>query len=656
MPFDGPSGYVAGLQTLARIIAPPVLRSISAWADEHRRLSSKSSAEPGQWRNERIPFLAAVMDALDARHPAPIVVFVASSQVGKSECGLNWIGSTVHQAPQPFLALFPTDKVARKWVRTKLDPMIAESRVLRGLIPLGRRANAGNTLSEKHYPGGVLMTGSANISDDVAMVSVANLLLEEVDRMPPVLEGEGDPVELALRRLATFARSKAFVNSTPTDADTSRIWPLWLSSTMDRFYVPCPHCGHAQYLRFAQLKWTPGKPSGAVYECEHEDCAKSIEEGRHKTEMLAGGSWCSTHPERETDVKGFHVNGLYTPIGLGDSWAKHAAAYERAKGSQARLQVFANTRLGEVHKGEKIKVEWQQVQRRAQPYKLLTIPPGVLTLTSGTDVQLDRLETQILGFGRNERITVIDKVVHPGDTTKLDDPCWKALDDYLAQEIDNAFGVKMRIACSMIDAGYLPDVVLGFTRSRKARHIFACRGSTVATRAAIGKPSYPDVKKFGGKTDNRRFGAELYVLGVSTLKHWLYECLRSDAGDPDDDGPALPATIANWHITFSKALEEDYFRQLTAETFDPKHGGWIARANYHRNEALDTFNYARAASMHHSVAVHRMREADYVRLEQLYQPADARPVKVDAGAAGTVPIRTRSGFFPTRATTRTTEL
>lgn len=640
MPFDGPDGYASGLEALALAFEQRRALSVSAWAAKYRLLSGKAASEPGKWRNERIPYLASIMDALDPRHPAPIVVLVASSQVGKSECGLNWIGRQCHQMPGSFLVLFPTESVARKWVKGRLDSMIATTPVLREMLPLGRRANNNNSLSEKHGPGFVLYTGSAGIPDDVASISVPHLFLDEVDRMPLVLDREGDPIELALRRSTTFPRAKCFMTSTPTTAETSRIWPVWESSTMDRYYVPCPHCAHMQYLRWEQLTWLDRKPETAVYACE--ECGAAIEE-RGKQEMLSGGQWRSTHPELENDCKGFHVNGLYTPLGLGDTWAKHAAAWDRAQGKESRLQVFYNTRLGEVHKGERQTVQWQELKARAEPYALRTIPRGTLILTAGTDVQADRLETQILGHGRNDRIVVIDSVVHYGDTTRTtptgdgEPSVWTKLDAYLAGEIMNSCGVAMRLSCSMIDAGYLPETVLNFTRTRKARGIFAARGSTNASRPPIGRPSYPDVKR-RGKADTR--GAERYELGVSALKHWLFEALRADAGKPD--APVLPA---DRHIRFSTDLPDEYYRQLTAESFDPKHG-WQQRANYHRNEQLDTFVYARAAALHHSVAVHRMREDDWQRLESLYEPS----VAMKTNPVETLPREVMGGFLPSRAT------
>lgn len=630
MPFDGPDGYATGLEAIARAFEPRRALPVSAWAAKYRILSGKAASEPGRWRNERIPYLPAIMDALDPRHPAPLVVLVASSQVGKSECGLNWIGRMCHQMPGSFLALFPTEKVARKWVRTRLDSMIATTPALRIMLPLGRRANSGNTLSEKHGPGFVLTTGSANIPDDVASISVPYLFLDEVDRMPKVLEGEGDPIDLAMARSFTFPRAKCFMTSTPTTEENSRIWPAWLASTMDRYFVPCPHCEHMQFLRWDQLDYPDGQPEKAAYRCE--SCAALIDESS-KTEMLAGGEWQSTHPERAYDARGFHLNALYTPTGLGRSWSQHAQAWERAKGRPERLQVFFNTRLGEVVKSERHNLDWETLWNRREPYRLRTIPKGVLILTSMTDVQIDRVETQVLGWSRGEHAHVIDYVVHYGDPTRIergearDDPTpWEQLDAYLAKPIENARGVPMRIACSLVDSGYLPDAVLAFTRGRKARNIFASRGSSIASKFPIGRPTYPDAKR-RGVMDKR--GVERYELGVSMLKHWLFDRLTADA----DVSPG------ERHIHFADELPQEYYRQLTAEVFDPKKG-WIARANYHKNEALDTFGGARAAVLHHSVAIHRMREDDWQRLEALYEPTETKAKPVDPIPA----LMTRSGF------------
>ena len=601
----------AALEAAARALRIPERLSVSAWAARYRRLSAKSSALPGPWDPTRIPFLNAIMDALGPEHPAKQVTFAKSSQVGGSECGLNWLGSIIHQSPGPVLVLLPTEKLGLRWIRGRLRPMVLEAPVLSRLLPLGRHSRSSNTLTELHFPGGVLYLGSANVPADLSSVPIAYLLLDEVDRMPRALEGEGAVTEVAKRRVATFAgRSKVFEISSPTD-ESSQIDADYRVSSRGRFWVPCPDCGEFQTLVWDRVNYPPGRPKEARYACAA--CGALVDESA-KGEMLARGEWRHEVRELETEHIGFHINGLYTPVGLGDTWAEHAASWEAARGSATRQQVFYNTRLGLVWKGERKTLEWEALKRRAEPYKLREIPPGVLVLTSHTDVQADRLETQIVGWGRGEQATVVDYQIHVGDPTR--DEVWDALDAYLERPLTSARGVPMRLSASLVDAGYLPTAVLKFTRPRRARGVYASRGSHVATKDPIGRPSYPDAKRRGRRVQPDRRGAELYLLGVSRIKEWLFEQIRADVGD---DGEVVPPSKR--HIRFSAALPDEYFRQLAAEKFDPK-DGWVLQ--YERNEALDTFVGARAAALHHAVGIDRYSEADWARLEALYEPKERK--------------------------------
>lgn len=624
MPFDGADGYRVACDAIAAAFRPRRVLNNAEWAAAHFILSGKSSQERGRWQQDRVPFLRGVLAALDDEHPAELVVFVGSSQVAKSTCGLIWIGRTITEAPVPFLALFPTEKDARKWVRTRLNPMISSTPTLRRLMPPNRRTEEANTLAEKHYPDGVLYTGSANIPTDVASVSVAKIIYDERDRMPREIPGEGDPIELAKRRTAAFARRKIFEASTPTTEEDSGIWADWLGSTMDRYFVPCPHCGTMQWLSFDNLKWPEGKPERAAYACEAHGC---VVEEHHKTDMLAAGEWRAEHPEREAEVKGFGINGLYTPAGLGDTWAMHARAWELCGGKAAKVQVFYNTRRGEPVKSERIRVEWEELYARREPYRLRSIPRGLLVLTGSADVQVDRIEVSILGHGRGERCAVIDHAVLEGDPMRPE--VWAKLDAYFAQEIANELGIPMRLSCCLVDSGAWQHEVLNFTRERRARNIYAAKGSSIKTRPPIGRPSLIDVKR-GGQTVKR--GAEQYQIGVTVLKSTLYGRLRSDAD-------ALPGDRL---VRFSDDLPPEYFRQLTAEAFDPARG-W--QKIYEHNEALDLFVLGLAAALHHSTQVHRMRELDWLRLEALYEPAAGAPAR--AAAAGAAPLGGR--FMPTRA-------
>ena len=87
--FDGDAEI---LQAWRDGMAPEPTLLVSEWADRHRILSSRGSAEPGPWRTARTPYLRDVMDALSPAHPARRVVFMKSAQVGGTECGNGWIG------------------------------------------------------------------------------------------------------------------------------------------------------------------------------------------------------------------------------------------------------------------------------------------------------------------------------------------------------------------------------------------------------------------------------------------------------------------------------------------------------------------------------------------------------------------------------------
>lgn len=613
---------VAALRAFARGLRVPERISPSRWAAERRRLSAKSSALPGKWDPGRIPFLNAIMDALDSRHPAKQVSFCKSAQTGGSECGLNWIGWVIDVAPGPMLVLMPTEKLGLRWVRGRLRPMILESPTLNGKLRLGRQSKStGATLTELHFPGGVIYLGSANVPSDLSSVPVMYLLLDEVDRMARVIDGEGNPIELAKRRLATYqGRSKIFAISTPTD-DASPIAKDYAESSRGRYYVPCPHCDAMQVLRWENLKYSPEDPSDARMACE--ECGALIDESC-KGQMLSRGEWRHERPELVAVRVGFHVNCLYTPAGLGDSWSDNARAFEIAKQDPAKRQVFRNTRLGEIDVGGKVRVDWESTSKRAEPYAMRTIPNGIFALTAGADVQQDRIEVQILGWGRGERAAVIDYRVIDGEVTDAD--TWQELDDYLAAPIVNGFGVEMLVACAMVDAGNWQQAVLNFTRPLRGRNIFASRGSTVLSRPPIGRPSYPDTRRVKGRDvpDDRR-GARLYMLGVGELKKVLYARLRADGGH--GDAATTPATR---FMRFPEGLPDEYFRQLVAEEFNPGLRKWVALRE--RNEALDTAIYAMAAALHPAThgGVHLWRDADYARLEQLYEPAeqakeDAKP-------------------------------
>lgn len=582
---------------------PDPIRTVSEWADEHRRLPREGASEFGQWRTSRTPYLREVMDCLSPHHPAREVVLMSSTQVGKTEVILNWIGQTIEWDPAPMLVVLPTTNVAKRWSKQRLAGMIRDTKSLRKLVLPTKSRDSGNTTLLKEFPGGVLVVGGANSAPDLSSMPIKYLALDEVDRYPYDLDEEGDPVMIAERRTSTYPRRKVFKCSSPTIESLSRINRAFEQSDQRRYFVPCPHCEEKQVLRWENLRWPEGKPAEAAYACEH--CGAMIEH-HQKTAMLEAGEWRPT-AQREVDAVsptvGFHLNALYTPIGLGESWGEHAALWERLKNDPSKRKVFRNTVLGECHKDPGEKLDWQMLQARADATPVRVVPTGCLVLTVGVDVQGNRLAVQLVGWGREQRSWTIDWLEIPGDPTQ--EGVWDRLDEYLAQPIVNAFGTQMRPAAIAVDARYLKDAVLRYTRPRRHRNIFAMQGEHSLSKTILSSATKPD-KNRRGRTSKR--SADVWHVNSSAAKEWLFLRLQQD-GDRDADQRL---------VRFPAGLGEEYYTQLTAEIYDPRKRLWVKQQA--RNEALDTYCYALAASYHPNVRVHVYREADWLKLESVLEP------------------------------------
>jgi phage terminase large subunit GpA-like protein len=93
---------------------PDPMLTVSQWADKYRALSQRASAESGPWRTERTPYLREIMDCLSPSSPVERTVFMKGAQIGGTECGNNWIGYVIHQAPGPMMAIQPTVEMAKR--------------------------------------------------------------------------------------------------------------------------------------------------------------------------------------------------------------------------------------------------------------------------------------------------------------------------------------------------------------------------------------------------------------------------------------------------------------------------------------------------------------------------------------------------------------
>jgi len=644
--FDGAEeirrSWLAGL-------APDPTLTVSEWADRHRILSSRAASEAGPYRTARTPFMRAIMDALSPSSPAQRVVFMKAAQVGATEAGNNWIGFAMHRAPGPFLAVQPTVDLAKRLSQQRIDPLIEESPELRALVMPSRSRDSGNTILGKRFPGGQLILTGANSAVGLRSMPARWVFLDEVDAYPGDLDGEGDPIALAEARTISFGhRSKVFLASTPTIKGLSRIEREYEMSDQQRYHVPCPHCGGMQWLQFERLRWEKGQPETARYICEH--CEEPIAE-RHKTAMMdeaCGACWMPT-ADAETianakaaGVVGYHISGLYSPLGW-LSWEEIARGWEQAVGNDAAMKTLKNTVLGETWQEKGEAPDWQRLYDRREDWQLGMAPEGVLVLTGGADVQRDRIEIDVWGWGRNLRSWLVDHIVIEGDTARPE--IWAKLTEFLNTTWPHEGGANMALARMAIDSGdgVTTDAVYSWVRSVGRGQVIAVKGVAGFDRSTpVDGPTYVETTEGGRKL---RRGVQLWKVAGAVFKSETYRFLRLNA--PTEEDIAAGSEWPTGYIHIPKGTPAEWMKQLTAEqlmTIKTRQGfqklEWQKTRD--RNEALDCRVYARASAW-----LMGLDRWDDRRWEQLEEQINTG--RVDIAATAGVPNRPSTKQQPRRS-------
>jgi phage terminase large subunit GpA-like protein len=543
---------------------------VSAWADRHRILPP-ASAEPGLWRTSRTPYLRAVMDALSTSSPHERVVLMKGSQLGGTEAGLNWLGYIIQNAPGIAMMVQPSLDMVRRNTSVRIDPMIEATPALRELVAPPRSKDAGNSLFRKSFPGGQLVMTGANSAIGLRSTPVRYLFLDEVDGYPADANNEGDPVALAVQRTSTFrGRRRIYMVSTPTLKHHSRIEAAYEESDQRKYFVPCLHCGDMAPIIWARIRWPEGKRAEACLICE---ACGGVHQEHNKPELLERGEWRAT-AVGDGRTAGFHLSALYSPW---ETWAEIAIEHGQVMRDPPRLQVWTNTKLAESWEdmaGEM--VEADPLMARRESWNGL-LPQGIALLTAGVDIQGDRIEVQIVGWGMDEESWSVDYRVIWGDPSGP--RIWADLDAFLHTTYPHSCAVPdMAIRAACIDTGgHHTKAAYEFCRTRLARRIWAIKG-----RGGAGIPVWPRrPTRVKGKVP-------LFIVGVDAVKDALFARLRLTEAGPG-------------HVHFPLERDAEYFRQLTAERVVTRFErgrpirSWQPRRDGDRNEALDTFVYATAA-------------------------------------------------------------
>lgn len=564
-------------RALQRGIKPPPKLKVSEWADRERRLSPEASAEPGKWHTDRAPFQREIMDAVNDIFTYRIVV-MCSAQVGKTEILLNTLGYYMENDPAPTLFIQPTLDMAEGFSKDRLAPMFRDTPCLQNKVRDNRQKQSNNTLLHKKFPGGHITLAGANSPSSLASRPIRIVLCDEVDRYPKSAGHEGDPVSLAEKRTTTFFNSKVLLMSTPVTKGDSKIESEYEASDKRRFYVPCPHCRHKQVLKWGNITWDKDNPEDVHYRCEH--CDVLIEE-KYKEQMIRDGVWRAEKPFK--GVAGFHLNELYSPW---SSWKKIVREFLKVKNNPETLKTWVNTTLGETWEEKGDVPDYERLYERREDYKIGTLPDGVLFLTCGVDIQGDRLEAEVVGWGRGKESWSIEYRVMYGSPQETE--VWRQLDKLISEQYLFEDGRTLPIQITAVDSGYSTQEVYNYCRKYPSNRVIAIKGSETM-RVPIGPGSAVDLR-VGGRRHARGF--KVFPVGVNVLKSELYGWLKLPK--PEDGKP-----FTNGYCHFPQ-YDMEFFKQLTAEKLIKRTVRGYSKYSWEktrpRNEALDRRVYARAAA------------------------------------------------------------
>lgn len=567
--------------------------TVDEWADAYRVLDGGLSAEAGQWRTDRTPYMREPMRAFTDPRTEEITV-VSPSQVGKSELELNCIGYIIDQDPSTILYIHPTKEAAQEFSRLRLEPCIKATPILRDRLKdvkqVGRTASS--TIMMKAFPGGMLNFVGSNSASGLSSKPVRYIVADELDRWSPSAGRDGDPWELAVKRQATFFNRKRISVSSPTIKGQSRIEALYYRGTQERWKTQCPHCEQFHEIRFDDIRFT-AEPVKRGYRTEWNinlqgwRCPGCGEITDEQTAKKQPARWEASEPDNllKNRARSFWLNGFVSPW---CEWERIIQEFFEVKNDPERLKVWKNTTLGELWEQRSVDIDAEELMKRAEEYPADADLPGEpgksgpLILTCGVDCQHAYMQYEVVGWARFGESWGIQSGYIQG--TPDDEETWRQLDTVLQKTYRFANGRGLKIAMTFVDSGdgkYTNEIARNTARREHLR-VFACKGDGRAGKPFINQPSRLPI------AGNEREKYVLFSLGVNSGKSAIMSAVCVE--EPGPNYMHLPKGEG-------RGYDMKWYLGLLSETEVVKGNvvHWEKIAGRTRNEALDCRNYARGA-------------------------------------------------------------
>lgn len=551
---------------------------LSKWADEHRVLASGASPEAGRWRTARTPYFRQIMDAVTDPHISEVVV-CSGVQLGKTELLLNAMCYYIQHEPSPIMLVEPSEDLAVQLGRERIDTMIKASPVLRPLFGFTEDMKVKTGIlsgSIKRFPGGYIKLSSAASPTDLISRPIRVVLCDEVDRYPP--RQDGNAVDMAIGRTTNFINRKIIITSSPGALQSSEVWRRLAPCAQYEYKIPCQHCGEFVTWSWKMVKWdkdAEGNADANTARMECTSCGGIIRDGGPASSVqLAAGSWELVSGDPACGKVGFRISGLLSPwmplSGIVSEWLAATQARDID-----RLRTFIQDRLAEPW--EDRPTAWRERTSGDAVHSRFELEPDhtdLRYLTAGVDVQRDRVEVSIWGFGQSMESWAISHTVITGDV--LAARLWDEVRALLNAPVQTADGREGYVFAACIDSGdgYSTQTVYRFCETLAKRRIVAVKGVGGDTVPMIASPS------------RTASGSPLYKLGVDRIKRVIYDRLGIAVKGPG-------------YIHIPDSLSGEFWEQLTAESPETvvEHGRTVTRwrKTRTRNEALDCAVYAYAA-------------------------------------------------------------
>ena len=588
------------------VLRRPLPTTLADWADANFYMSPESSYVEGPWRTR--PFQRVPMNLMgnDSVHELDIL---KSARVGYTKMIMASVAYQVEHKKRNQIIYQPTDTAAKDFMKDHVQPMIRDVRPVRRLASWFGKRHPNNTNHAKTFDNRRQLWALGGTSaKNYREKSVDTVYIDELDGFDENVEGEGRPDHLANKRTEGSYFRKLVCGSTPTTEHRSLISSRAKSAEcLLRCYIPCPHCNHSQHLVFDNLRMLePGNYSSTQYACE--GCGaffdyKCAQEQQADCFWMDAEAGLMTHDGIEfTDLEGnevetprhvaLHIWSAYSPM---TTWADIMRDFMKRKDNPAELQTWVNQTRGETWKERGDAPDWKRIYDRTRggPLKHNKLAPWAALITAGVDVQRNRLEVEVVGWGPGKRSQSIDYRVIPGDTSDLSPAGpWEALRGMIRTETwTHESGAQIPMASTAIDSGDQTQTVYTFCREWAQPQVVPIKGMDHQT-TLIGVPKSVDVNQSGRKV---RRGVMLWGLGTNLLKNEIYSNLKLERPTAESGDPLPPG----W-CDFPE-YGEDYFKGLCSEQVmrvRNRAGYTVYRWEkiYERNEPLDCRCYARAAA------------------------------------------------------------